>query len=108
VLFYGHYDVQPVDPLSEWKSDPFEPDLRDGRLYARGAEDNKGQTFYVLKALEQLIKHDLLNVPMTLLIEGEEECGSEGFIQELPSWKDKIAADVLLVCDTGTLKAGVP
>ncbi|MBN8549646.1 MAG: M20/M25/M40 family metallo-hydrolase [Deltaproteobacteria bacterium] len=108
VLYYGHYDVQPFEPRSEWKSDPFDPELRNGRLFARGAMDNKGQTFYVLKALEQLIKHDALKSDVTVLIEGEEEGGSEGFMAALAGWKDKLKADVLMVCDTGTLAPGVP
>lgn len=108
VLYYGHYDVQPVEPLAGWSSEPFGPVLRDGRLYARGAMDNKGQTFYVLKALEQLIKHNELKSDVGILIEGEEECGSKGFMAGLPTWKDKIKADVLMVCDTGTLARGVP
>lgn len=108
VLFYGHYDVQPVDPVAEWQSSPFEPTLRDGRLYARGAVDDKGQVFYVLKALQELIKRNELKVPVTIVLEGEEECGSEGFMARLPSWKDKLGADILMVCDTGTMKAGIP
>jgi len=108
VLFYGHYDVQPVDPLEDWTSEPFSPELREGRLYARGAQDNKGQTFYFLKALETLIARSELATSVTLLLEGEEECGSDGFAQALPGWKDLVQADVLMVCDTGALAAGVP
>jgi acetylornithine deacetylase/succinyl-diaminopimelate desuccinylase-like protein len=108
VLYYGHYDVQPVDPLSDWVSEPFTPQVRDGRLYARGAQDNKGQTFYVLKALETLIARGELNSSVTLLLEGEEECGSEGFGHALSGWKDLVQADVLMVCDTGALVPGVP
>lgn len=108
VLFYGHYDVQPPDPLDLWKTPPFEPTIRDGRMYARGAEDNKGQVFYVLKALEYLMQSGQLNATVSLLIEGEEESGSEGFIAGLPSWKDKLDADILMVCDTGSLVPGVP
>lgn len=108
VLYYGHYDVQPAEPLELWKSDPFEPVLKEGRLYARGAMDNKGQTFYVIKALEQLIKADALNCDVTLLIEGEEESGSTGFMSALAGWKAKLNSDVLMVCDTGTLVRGVP
>jgi acetylornithine deacetylase/succinyl-diaminopimelate desuccinylase-like protein len=72
VIFYGHYDVQPVDPLNLWKTPPFEPQIRDGRMYARGAQDNKGQLFYVLKAIETLIKENELSCPLKVIIEGEE------------------------------------
>ena len=89
VLYYGHYDVQPVDPLELWTSPPFEPTWRNGRLYARGAEDNKGQVFYVLKAVENLIANQALGVNLVVLIEGEEEYGSEGITQALPDWKEK-------------------
>ena len=108
VLFYGHYDVQPVDPLELWDSPPFEPTWRDGRLYARGAEDNKGQVFYVLKALECLIASDELEVNVKVLIEGEEEFGSEGITAALPGWRDKIQADVLMVTDTNMMTGDIP
>ena len=72
VLFYGHYDVHPVDPIGDWQSPPFEPDMRDGRLYARGAQDNKGQVMYALKAIEHLLSQDALNVGLKIVIEGEE------------------------------------
>jgi acetylornithine deacetylase/succinyl-diaminopimelate desuccinylase-like protein len=108
VLFYGHYDVQPVDPIELWKSDPFTPELRDGRMYARGAEDNKGQNFYVLKALETLIEQGQLKNTVKILLEGEEECGSKGIAGALPKIKEKIAADILLVCDSGTLNLDLP
>lgn len=102
VLFYGHYDVQPVDPLSLWNTDPFEPTEKDGRMYARGAQDNKGQLSYVVSALESLIKEDSLKCNVKILLEGEEECGSKGILEALPKIKDKLKADILLVCDTGT------
>ncbi len=100
--FYGHYDVQPVDPIELWESPPFEPEIRDGRLYARGAQDNKGQVFFVLKALEALIRENALNYTVKIFIEGEEEVQSIGIAEALPSWKEKLASDALLVCDTGT------
>jgi len=103
VLFYGHYDVQPVDPLDLWSSNPFSPELRGGRLYARGAQDNKGQLFYLLKALELLVKKNALRCNVKLLIEGEEEHGSEGISEALAGWSDLVKSDVLLVCDTGKL-----
>jgi acetylornithine deacetylase/succinyl-diaminopimelate desuccinylase-like protein len=108
VLYYAHYDVQPVDPLDLWDSPPFEPTWRNGRCYARGAEDNKGQFFYVLKAIETLIKHDALDVGLKILIEGEEEYGSEGITAKLPEWKDFLSADILLVTDTNTVTGGFP
>lgn len=108
VLYYGHYDVQPVDPREGWTSDPFEPELRDGRLYARGAQDNKGQTMYFIKALEALIAAKALPVTVKLLIEGEEESGSEGISASLESWRDLLQSDVLMVCDSGMLAKNTP
>lgn len=102
LLFYGHYDVQPVDPVSLWKSPPFTPEEREGRLYARGAQDNKGQLFYFLKALETVIKGKELAYNIKVLIEGEEECGSGGITKALPALQSRLKSDVLLVCDTGT------
>lgn len=108
VLFYGHYDVQPVDPLELWSNPPFSPELRDGRLFARGAQDNKGQLFYVVKAIEALIEVGALNCNLKILIEGEEECGSGGLARALSSWKEQLKADILMVCDTGSLAPGLP
>ncbi len=108
ILFYGHYDVQPVDPLNLWDSPPFEPELRDGCLYARGALDNKGQVFYVLKAIEALKSQDALKTNIVILIEGEEETGSEGINEVLPQIGERIKADVLMVCDTNLYGPGVP
>jgi acetylornithine deacetylase/succinyl-diaminopimelate desuccinylase-like protein len=108
VLFYGHYDVQPVDPLEEWNTPPFEPTLRDGRLYARGAEDNKGQVFYTIKAIESLIAAEVDLPTIKVIIEGEEEYGSGGISRALDEWCDMLRADVLLVHDTGTASSGAP
>jgi acetylornithine deacetylase/succinyl-diaminopimelate desuccinylase-like protein len=108
VLVYGHYDVQPVDPLGLWESPPFEPTWRDDRLYARGAQDNKGQLMYVLHAVDQLVAAGELRATVKVLLEGEEECGSEGLSACLPDWADRLAADVLMVCDTGTVASGAP
>ncbi|NDC39257.1 MAG: M20/M25/M40 family metallo-hydrolase, partial [Proteobacteria bacterium] len=108
VVFYGHYDVQPVDPLALWHTNPFEPEVRGGRLYARGAQDNKGQLFYVLKALECLIQNAALHCNVKLLIEGEEEHGSAGIAAALPGWGEIARGDVLMVCDTGTMDPAVP
>jgi acetylornithine deacetylase/succinyl-diaminopimelate desuccinylase-like protein len=107
ILLYGHYDVQPVEPLELWKSKPFEPEIRDGRLYARGAQDDKGQLFYVLKAIETLISQNALTCPLKILIEGEEEHGSAHIAKAIPKLKDRIKSDILMVCDTGTLDASL-
>jgi len=108
ISFYGHYDVQPADPLDKWKSKPFEPELRDGRMYARGAEDNKGQLFYFFKAVETLIANNSLDCTLRIFIEGEEECGSAGISARLQDWGDMLKSDVLMVCDTGCIQPGIP
>ncbi len=108
VLFYGHYDVQPVDPLDEWHTPPFEPTERDGRIYARGAEDNKGQLFYVLKAIETLVHQASLDVNVKILLEGEEESGSQGITARIGSWRELVQADILMVCDSGMVRTGAP
>ncbi len=108
VLVYGHYDVQPVDPIGEWKSDPFEPEIRDGAIYARGANDDKGQIFMHLKAFEYLVKTGQLNHNVKFIFEGEEEISSPS----LPAWvrdnKEMLACDVILVSDTTMISAKVP
>lgn len=101
VLFYGHYDVQPVDPLNAWHNPPFAPTLVNGRMRARGAQDNKGQHFYALKAMEALIAAGRLDATVKVLIEGEEECGSHGISAAMGAWRDQLAADLLLVTDIG-------
>lgn len=108
ILFYGHYDVQPVDPLDLWETGPFEPQIRDGRMYARGAEDNKGQVFSYFKALEALLATGTDLPTIKVIIEGEEECGSEALHAGLPGWGDRLKADILMVADTGMVAAGVP
>ena len=108
VLVYGHYDVQPVDPISEWKSDPFEPEIRDGAIYARGANDDKGQIFMHIKAFEYLVRTGGLRHNVKILFEGEEEISSPS----LPEWigqnKEKLACDIILVSDTTMISAKVP
>ncbi len=102
LLIYCHYDVQPVDPLSEWTTPPFEPNERDGEIYARGAADNKGQCFYTTLALKALLKtRDLLPVNIKFLIEGEEESGSVGLAQIIESKKEALKADYLVIVDSG-------
>jgi len=108
VLLYGHYDVQPVDPHDAWASPPFAPELRGGRVYARGAQDNKGQVMYVLKAVETLARAGALRPTVRVLIEGEEEKGSSAVLDCLDSWRDLIRADILMVCDTDTVAGGAP
>ena len=110
VLYYGHYDVQPADPLEEWTTPPFEPTLRNGRLYARGALDNKGQTAAVLKGIEAIVRQKALKCTLKVLIEGEEESGSGGLFESLaqPAWRERLKADVLMVSDTEAFAAGVP
>lgn len=108
VLFYGHYDVQPADPLDLWRSDPFEGTIRDGRMYARGAEDNKGQVFFFCKAIEALCSEGADLPTIKILIEGEEESGSQALHAGLSSWSERLAADILMVCDTDMLEPGRP
>ena len=103
LLFYGHYDVQPPEPLELWHTDPFKAVIKDGRLYARGAQDNKGQAFYFLKALEMAVKSGQLAYNVKVILEGEEECGSAGISAVLAKITPKLKSDLLLVCDTGTL-----
>lgn len=105
LLIYNHYDVQPVDPLSEWDSPPFEPTIRDGQVYARGAQDNKGQCFYTLLALKALLQeHKSLPINIKLCIEGEEECGSGGLSSILNHKKKELQTDYLAIVDLGMQK----
>jgi acetylornithine deacetylase/succinyl-diaminopimelate desuccinylase-like protein len=110
VLCYGHYDVQPPDPLELWKTPPFEPSLRDGNIYARGACDDKGQMYMHIKAVEALRAENGGKLPLNVkfLIEGEEEVGGESISKYVPAHKEKLAADVALVSDTELFADGVP
>jgi len=108
ILFYGHYDVQPVDPLDLWQTGPFEPEIRDGRMYARGAEDNKGQVFSYFKAIEALLATGADLPTIKVIIEGEEECGSEALHAGLPGWGERLKSDILMVADTGMVAEGLP
>lgn len=109
LLLYCHYDVQPVDPLEEWLSPPFEPSVREGEIFARGAVDNKGQCFYTILAIKTLLK-ELGHLPINLkfVIEGEEESGSLGLCQLLGEKKDQLKADYLLIVDSGFEKIDEP
>ncbi len=101
VLIYGHYDVQPSDPLSEWLTPPFEPTEKDGRIYCRGAQDDKGQFFAFLNGVKDYLATNPTFVPtIKIILEGQEESGSEALIAMAESMRKRIAADVLLVCDT--------
>lgn len=109
LLIYNHYDVQPVDPINEWDSPPFEPTIRDGQVFARGAQDNKGQCFYTLQALKALLKLDKqLPINIKLCIEGEEECGSEGLAGILSEKQKELKADYLAIVDVGLREPNIP
>lgn len=108
-LIYGHYDVQPVDPLHLWETPPFEPVIRDGRVYARGASDDKGQTFMHLKALEGLLcSEGALPLNIKVLIEGEEEIGSRNLTPLIQDKRELLRADIVVVSDTALWAPGVP
>jgi len=109
VLCYGHYDVQPPDPLEEWISPPFEPTVRNGNIYARGSTDDKGQMYMHIKAVETLFAvNGTLPVNVKFLIEGEEESGGESIAAYLPKNTEKLKADVALVSDTELYAEGIP
>src|SRR5882757_10974255 len=110
VLCYGHYDVQPPDPLDEWKSPPFEPVERNGNVYARGAVDDKGQMWMHVKALESLLVEGKGSLPLNirLIVEGEEEVGGEGIAHYVKEHPEALKADVALVSDTEMFADGLP
>lgn len=110
VLCYGHYDVQPAEPLDEWKSPPFEPEVRDGNLYARGAVDDKGQMWMHVKALEAMMVAGggKLPVNVRVIMEGEEEVGGEGIAAFVREHGDQLKADVALVSDTEMFAPDLP
>ena len=108
VLVYGHYDVMPVDPLDLWSSPPFEPEIRDGKIFARGADDDKGQGFIHAKAFEYLVQNGKLPCNVKFMIEGEEEVGSPALTVWCAENKDMLKADVILVSDTSMIGPGVP
>lgn len=108
VLVYGHYDVQPADPLELWHSGPFEPVIKDGKIYARGACDDKGQMFMHVKALEVMTQTGTLACNVKFMIEGEEEVGSSNLATFLEDHKDLLAADIVLVSDTSMISMEHP
>ena len=108
VLVYAHYDVMPVDPLNLWTTPPFEPQIRDGKIYARGADDDKGQGFMQVKAFESLVKTNSLKVNVKFMIEGEEEIGSVNLGAFCDKHKDMLKSDIILVSDTSMIAEDVP
>ena len=109
VLVYGHYDVQPAEPLDEWTSAPFEPEIREARLFARGSVDDKGQLYLHVKAIEAHLKvHGSLPVNVVVLAEGEEEVGSANLMPFVEANKDRLACDYVVISDTTMVGDGVP
>jgi len=108
VLVYGHYDVQPVEPLNLWDSPPFEPVIKDGKIFARGSCDDKGQFYMHVKALEIMLQTNSLNTNVKFCIEGEEEVGSPNLADFVKSHKDLLKADVVLISDTAMLSLENP
>ena len=108
VLVYGHYDVQPVEPLDLWKSPPFEPEIRDGKIYARGADDDKGQLFMQVKAFEIMNQTGNLACNIKFMIEGEEEIGSPSLKDFCMNNKELLKADIILISDTTMIAQDIP
>ena len=108
VLVYGHYDVMPAEPFELWKSDPFEPEIRDGHIWARGADDDKGQSFIQAKAFEYLVKNNLLKNNVKFILEGEEEIGSPSLEDFCKEHKELLKSNIILVSDTSMLSADLP
>lgn len=108
VLVYAHYDVMPVDPIDLWKSPPFEPEVRDGRIWARGADDDKGQSFMHAKAFEAMVATGELPCNVKFMIEGEEEVGSPNLEKFCQDHKEMLKADIILVSDTGMIAQDIP
>lgn len=108
VLVYAHYDVMPVDPIEKWITPPFEPQVRDGKIYARGADDDKGQGFIHAKAFEAMVKTDSLPCNVKFMIEGEEEIGSPNLGKFCEEHKEMLASDIILVSDTSMIAKDIP
>ncbi len=108
VLVYAHYDVMPVEPLDLWKSNPWEPEIREGRLYARGADDDKGQAMIQAKAFEYLVHEGLMACNVKFIFEGEEEIGSPSLEAFLEDHKELLKADIILVSDTSMIGKETP
>ena len=108
ILIYGHYDVQPAEPLEKWHSDPFKPEIHDGAIWARGANDDKGQLFMHLKAFEYMLASGELKHNVKFIFEGEEEVGSPSLPEWVEAHKEMLAADIILVSDTTMIGENVP
>lgn len=108
ILVYGHYDVMPVDPIEKWNTPPFEPVVKDGKIWARGADDDKGQAFMHAKAFELMVKTNTLPCNVKFMIEGEEEIGSPSLGKWCETHKEMLKADIILVSDTGMLSLDMP
>ncbi len=108
VLVYGHYDVMPVDPREEWRTEPFEPTIADGRIWGRGADDDKGQLFMHAKAFEAMCATDSLPCNVKFMLEGEEEIGSPSLYKFCADNKELLAADIILVSDTSMISMDTP
>lgn len=108
VLIYGHYDVMPAEPFELWKTEPFELVIKDGRLWGRGADDDKGQSFIQAKAFEYIVKHNLLKHNIKFILEGEEEIGSPSLGAFCEKYKDLLKCDVILVSDTSMIAKDIP
>ena len=108
ILVYGHYDVQPADPYELWDSPPFEPVIKNEKIYARGSCDDKGQMFMHLKAYETLKKLDKVNFNIKFMIEGEEECGSDNLEMFVTENKTKLSSDVIVISDTSIISNESP
>src|SRR6202142_3155338 len=109
MLFYGHYDVQPPDPLEEWKSPPFEPDVRNDNIYARGSSDDKGKNYILIKAVESLLKtKGKLPCNVRFLIEGEEEVSGEHIESYVASKPPQLKSDAAVICDTEMFAPELP
>ncbi|MBE0647631.1 MAG: dipeptidase [Bacteroidales bacterium] len=108
VLVYGHYDVMPVDPLDLWESPPFKPEVRNGKIYARGADDDKGQAFMQAKAFELMVKTNTLPCNVKFMIEGEEEIGSPNLEAFCIEHREMLKSDIILVSDTGMISMDCP
>jgi len=108
ILVYGHYDVQPADPIDLWTSPPFEPVIKDGKIYARGAADDKGQFYMHFKALEILLSENKLDCNVKCIVEGEEEVGSEHLEEFVNQYKDKLKSDCIVISDTSMISNDNP
>lgn len=108
VLVYGHYDVQPADPFELWTSPPFEPVIKDGKIYARGACDDKGQMYMHVKAFETMLKTNTLACNVKFMIEGEEEVGSDNLGTFVAANKERLKADIILISDTAMIANDIP